>query len=474
MSATDVSVEGAPLTRGVRVARGARGYRRRQAASPIPPKGTRSGRYPAPVLLLALTLLMACGGDGGTGPEDPFQPSPVPVLTALSPDSLHQVDGDAHLSFLGSGFVQGARVVWKGAELTPTFVNDRTLRLSLRSEDLSALGEVQVAVRNPAPGGGNSGALPLRVVPPRTCTAAGPACHERFEVNPGRFVRYYRSFEITRPNPQIRRVLIIVHGLDRNADSYFTTGILVAEARDALRETLVLAPRFQALDDNPTADEYYWATGGWARGHLSLTGGPTPRVSSYEVVDRILERLADPSVFPALDEIVVAGHSAGGQYVHRFASGSPVEHEIPRLRYRYVVANPSTFLYLGPERPDGEGGFAVPDVAACPDYNFWHRGLEERNTYMNRLTPQEIRANLAGRDLRILLGTADTGSADLDMTCAGMLQGEHRYDRGLKIMAFMDAFFPGHGHRVYQVWGVGHSNRQMFTSLTGLQAIHDP
>jgi hypothetical protein len=425
-------------------------------------------------IIVPPVLLLGCAGGEGGGPAEPSAPNPVPVLSSLSPDSLHQGDGSAELSLLGSGFVQGSRVLWNGVERNPTFVNDRTLRLSVAPSDLEALGEVQVVVRNPAPGGGSSGGRTVRVVPPRTCTAAGPSCHERLEVNPGRFVRYYRSFEIARPNPQIRRALIVVHGLDRNANTYFTTGILVAEARASLRETLVIAPFFQAEADSPAADEYYWATGGWARGHLSLTGGPTPRVSSYQVVDLMLQRLSDASVFPALEEIVVAGHSAGGQYVHRFASGSPVESQNSRPRFRYVVANPSTFLYLGPERPDGQGGFGIPDEVACPTYNHWHLGLEERNTYMNRLTPEEIREHLVGRDLRILLGTADTGSADLDMTCGGMLQGEHRYDRGLKIMAYMEAFFPGHGHREYQVPGVGHSNRQMFTSFSGLQAIYDP
>jgi hypothetical protein len=422
-------------------------------------------------LLPSLALLAGCGGDGGSGPS---ALSPVPVLNRVSPDSLHQADGTAQLSLFGDGFVQGSRVLWNGVERTPIFVSDRTLRLSFEAGGLEALGEVGVAVRNPSPGGGTSAAHNVRVVPPHTCTAAGPSCLARLEARPGRFVRYYRSFDLTLPNPSIRRALFVIHGLDRNVTYNFSTGIVVAESRNALREMVVISPHFQASDDNPAPDEYYWATGGWARGHLSLTGGPTPRVSSYEVVDQILEQLADPSVFPALEEIVVAGHSAGGQYVHRFASGSPVEAEVSGLRFRYVVANPSTFLYLGPERPDGSGGFAIPEPGACPDYNAWHRGLENRNTYMNRLTDEEIRSNLVGRDLRILLGTSDTGSTDLDVTCGGMFQGEHRYARGLNILAYMDAFFPGHGHRGYEVLGVGHSSRQMFSSFRGIQAIFDP
>ena len=428
-------------------------------------------RKEALALLISLAILGGCGGDGGPGPS---APSPLPVLSRVSPDSLHQADANAQLTLRGSGFVRDSRVLWNGVERTPAYVDHGTLRLSFEAADLQALGDVEVAVRNPAPGGGTSVAHSIRVVPPHTCTVAGPGCLARLEVTPGLFVRYYRSFDLTLPNPSIRRALFVIHGLDRNVTHNFSTGIVVGESRNALREMVVIAPHFQASDDNPASDEYYWATGGWARGHLSLTGGPTPRVSSYEVVDRILQQLADPSIFPTLEEIVVAGHSAGGQYVHRFASGSPVEAEVSGLRFRYVVANPSTFLYLGPERPDGSGGFAVPERGDCPDFNDWHRGLENRNTYMNRLTGEEIRTNLVERDVRILLGTNDTGSADLDVTCGGMLQGEHRYARGLNILAYMDAFYPGHGHRGYEVPGVGHSSRQMFGSFNGIKAIFDP
>jgi hypothetical protein len=80
-----------------------------------------------------------------------------------------------------------------------------------------------------------------------------------------------------------------------------------------------------------------------------------PTVSSYAAVDRIIRILGDSTRFPNLEAVVVAGHAAGGQYVHRFAATSPVEDELPHLRFRYIVANPSTYLYLGPERPAGDG-----------------------------------------------------------------------------------------------------------------------
>src|SRR5262249_51528255 len=53
--------------------------------------------------------------------------------------------------------------------------------------------------------------------------------------------------------------------------------------------------------------------------------------------------------FPNLKLIVVTGHSAGGQFTHRYAAATHVEKQI-RIPMRYVVANPSTYLYLDETR----------------------------------------------------------------------------------------------------------------------------
>ncbi len=309
---------------------------------------------------------------------------------------------------------------------------------------------------------------------PVACESTLRTCESRIEVANDLHVRYLRTFDLEEGNPEIRRAMLIVHGLGRNHQGLFTTGIIAAKDAASFRETLVVSPYFQAADDNPAADELFWTTGGWARGHLSSTAGPSPRVSSYDVMDQLVRKIAGSGRFPALEEVVVVGHSAGGQYVHRYASGNRVESQFPALRFRYVVANPSSYLYLGLERPDGEGGFAIPDLQACPDYNLWHRGLEDRNNYMNQLTDEQIRDNLTGRDVRILGGNMDIGTADLDQSCGGNLQGVNRYDRFLNIMHYMDEFFPGHGHVGATVFGVAHSSRQMFTSTVGRGHIFDP
>lgn len=138
-----------------------------------------------------------------------------------------------------------------------------------------------------------------------------------------------------------------------------------------------------------------------------------------------------------------------------------------------MAVNPSTYLYLGPERASAEGGFQIPDREACPDYNEWHYGLEDRNSYALRLTEEGTRDRLVSRDVVYMVGTADTGEAALDMTCGAMLQGEHRYARGLTLSQYMNAFYPENDHGLVEVAGVAHSSTLMYQSGKGRQVLFE-
>ena len=193
-------------------------------------------------------------------------------------------------------------------------------------------------------------------------------------------------------------------------------------------------------------------------------------MSSYAALDRIVDAFLTSSRFPAMQEIVVAGHSAGGQVVHRYAATTEHRATDSGVAFRYVVTNPSTYLYLGSEREDANGGFTVPE-AGCEDYDEWHYGLQDRNSYADRLDADSIRAQLVRHDVRILLGDADTLTASLDVSCGADLQGPRRYHRGRTLVRFMDEMFAGHAHREMIVPDVGHSSRSMWLSGVGAGAL---
>jgi hypothetical protein len=110
----------------------------------------------------------------------------------------------------------------------------------------------------------------------------------------------------------------------------------------------------------------------------------------------------------------------------------------------------------------------------CSNYNNWHYGLANLNTYMSRLSLADIRSNLTGRDVIIFVGSADTGTSMLDMSCGAMLQGRHRYYRGITLFNYMNEYYPDHNHTLHVLSGAGHSSRTMFTSYLGLRLIFEP
>ena len=288
---------------------------------------------------------------------------------------------------------------------------------------------------------------------------------------PGRFLKSYQSFSLVGGDSLVTQAVIVVHGVDRNANDYFSNMNDAATLAGRSLSTIVIAPQFQTSDDTPTADEPVWTSSGWRAGDLSSSTGPLPRISSYAAIDTILARLSNRTKFARLARIVVVGHSAGGQLVHRYAATSRIASSLSDIPIRYIAANPSTWLYLGPERGAGNG-FAIPASAAdCADYDDWHYGLQSRNTYANAVTVTLLKQNLVSRDVIVMLGTADTLTADLDVSCGADLQGPRRYQRGLTLMNYMNALNPGNGHRLVTVVGVGHSSSAMFTSGDGRRAI---
>jgi hypothetical protein len=330
---------------------------------------------------------------------------------------------------------------------------------------------VALAVGASATGCGAADATGVPVATRAPCTAGVTRCAARIEIAPGRFVPSFQSFALAQGDSLVTEAVVVVHGTERNADEYFTTLAEAAALSGRLQSTVIIAPRFQTLDDAPAADEPYWTSNGWRVGDLSSSAGPLPRLSAYSAIDTILARLGNRTRFPRLSRIVVTGHSAGAQLVHRFAATSRTEPTLPGIAVRYVAANPSTGLYLGPERAR-DGAFAIPAaVASCPDYDDWHYGLQNRNTFANAVATSLVKQNLVSRQMTAMVGTADTLTADLDVSCGANLQGARRYSRGLALMGYMNALNPGHAHRLVEVPGVGHSSRGMYTSPDGRRAL---
>ena len=258
--------------------------------------------------------------------------------------------------------------------------------------------------------------------------------------------------------PRRGPVVIVVHGALRDSDRY------LAGARHAARlagsDALIVAPQFLADMDSASVDRagvdgpdgaLYWRVEGWKGGYPAL--GPAP-LSSFGVLDSLLARLApEPGPDPA---VVVFGNSAGGQFVNRYAAvgRGPDVLAARGLRVRFVVANPSTYLYFSRERP-----VPVPDASHVND---WRYGFDRAPGYVDANPGRSLERYL-GRDVTIVLGELDNDEASLllEVSPAAMAQGANRLDRGLRYDQHVRALARAAGlpfrHRLIRLAGVGHT-----------------
>ncbi|MCP3462551.1 MULTISPECIES: hypothetical protein [unclassified Bradyrhizobium] len=284
----------------------------------------------------------------------------------------------------------------------------------------------------------------------------------------------YLSSDWALPLPSITRAVIVLHGRLRNADVYYKSARTAqAAASDEGRATIMIVPQFLAqvdIDAYKLPDETLrWSLEGWEGGEAALAPSPA---SSFEALDAILARFGDRRIFPNLKQVVVAGHSGGGQVAQRYAIAGRGEAKLSRqhIEVRYVVANPSSYAYFSAERPE-------PSIAAsCPGYDNWKYGMNDRPPYLSDATSAALEQRYVEREVIYLLGTLDTNPEHpaLDNSCMAKAQGPYRYARG---HAYADAMAGrDHGtpnHKLFDVAGIGHDGDKMLTSKCGLTALFD-
>jgi pimeloyl-ACP methyl ester carboxylesterase len=282
------------------------------------------------------------------------------------------------------------------------------------------------------------------------------------------------SLDWSKPQPGVTRAVILLHGKGRDVDGYYR-GLLRA-AREAGRGatgSILIAPQFLNEDDVKAHDlpqeVIRWRTGTWEAGKPAV--GPAG-ISAYETLDAFLLRLADRTLFPDLKDIVLAGHSGGGQAVQRYAivGKAPAEIAAKGIHLRFVIANPSSYLYFSDDRPG-------PHSFGCGGWDRWRYGTRGAPEYVKLTKTRgwaQMEADYANADVIYLLGDEDTDPAqkDLDVSCAGEAEGPTRLARGQAYFAYLRARHPaGWAQRMWLVEGVAHSGAKMVEAPCGVKAL---
>ncbi len=222
-------------------------------------------------------------------------------------------------------------------------------------------------------------------------------------------------------------VVIVMHGVNRNADDYAANWETLAREY-GLR---IYAPEFSA-DSFPGAALYNLGGIG--------TDGPYAYSAIEPLFDAIMQRGGTAEGY------FLFGHSAGAQFVHR----ALLFEDLPRLNTAYSA---------------NAGWYTLPD-AGTP----WPYGLHGVPADQN-----DVRQWL-GRPMVLLLGDQDTDPEDVNLrrTPDAMTQGPHRYARGEFFFAFAQAQADSLGTpfswSVVSVPGIAHDNAGMAEAAAALIA----
>lgn len=269
-----------------------------------------------------------------------------------------------------------------------------------------------------------------------------PATARAAEAEKGRFVFagwdgpplpvwYQLPDKVTPDTP----VVIVMHGVNRDADRYRDEWAGIARTY----RLIVIVPEFSRAD--------FPGAGGYNTGYFTAADGtPRPRqLWSFAAIEPLFDAVR-ARFGTAVERYTLYGHSAGAQFVHRFVMFMP-EARIAQA----ITANAGWYTMPDPATPFPYGTKGAPVGEAA------------------------LQAAL-GKPITVLLGTADTDTADPDLrtTPEANRQGPHRLARGQAFFAAARTrakeWAVPFGWRIAFVPDVGHSNRLMAEAAARLIA----
>ena len=287
----------------------------------------------------------------------------------------------------------------------------------------------------------------------------------------------FSNVDIQDPSDDISRMVILIHGQNRNADDYYDAINEVVLDYDLSSGTMIIVPQFlitEDLDywqlDNTVA---FWSSlTAWHTGNKSHSTSDHQReyeVSSFAITDSMVTHYS--SVINDLQSIVIVGKSAGGQYVNRYLAGSGQDYN---GLIDYVIIAGSSYLYFDGSRYTE---FLYPIAWATPNscngYDNYKYGLGNLNEYMSLAGADSIISRYQRRDVRYLIGSEDDGGSS---DCRAEVQGNNRYERAILYHNHLRTYFGEqiiNGHKIAILDGINHDTNQIFNSDCFKKAVFD-
>lgn len=403
----------------------------------------------------------------GSTLTDGAQNIPTNVVISLSfSNSLDPNAFESQLSLISSNGIESPNIVYSNnaskATLSLMLNPATTYTLKLNAAIIGAGGlRLKDAINISFTTQGNGMITDL---PP--CTSA-PQCLQsvllRGTLGSGKF-EFYSNYPIYEENAawaNLTQAVIVVHGASVNPEDYYAYLTNTLDALSLSESTVLIAPFFR---ESPASisNDFYWSNLGFRDGNESSNPN---KISSFQVVDSLIARLADKVHFPVLKHIILTGQSTGGRFTHVFAPSNRSEAHFPDIRFDYIVCESQYFYY-----PDGqrinENTNQLYTPASCSGYDIWPFGYHIVPSYLNGTSEADFNQQFVNRNIIYVLGNGTGADGSLNTTdCSATLLGSSRYLRGENMFRYMELVYPGvHQHSKVVVPGVTHDGSVIYQS----------
>ncbi|KAI1266095.1 WSC domain-containing protein [Xylariaceae sp. FL1019] len=250
----------------------------------------------------------------------------------------------------------------------------------------------------------------------------------------------------------VKRAVIVIHGLNRDPGTYMSNMLsALSQVPDGtgpdFSNTQIIAPMFPNGNDKNTGYPWnatapaggygstsralVWQGSGWMNGDNNQYPRLQIATSSFDCVDQYITYFANKTMYPNMKQIVVSGHSAGAQFVQRYAMvGKDLSTVLGDIGLTYWVGNPDSYGWLNSSRPF--------DTSDCATYNDWRDGLDSYepsyNTALVGKGVAAVQAIYQSRSIAYARALQDRG--DTSSTCGPDTTGANRDERFFNFISY--------------------------------------
>jgi len=275
---------------------------------------------------------------------------------------------------------------------------------------------------------------------------------------------FYCNYPIYEENAEwenLTQAIFVVHGASHNADDYYGYLTNTLEAEGLSESTVLISPFFRNTSTG-SSEDYYWSSVNYRDGDQSSNAN---KISSFEVMDLLIDQLADESKFPFMERIIITGQSSGGRFTHVYGPANKSEATHTDLTFNYIVSESQYFYYPDNQRIN-ESDNQLSTPSGCAGYEVWPFGYSAIPPYLQGVSKADFNDRFVNRSIHYQLGNGSGADPTLNTTdCEATLLGSSRYQRGENMYRYMELVYPGtHNHNKIVVPGVSHNGSQIYQS----------